>query len=300
MCTLSNDYSLSISHSIFLRESVCMSEFRGHCSQLPSTFESIIWYLSIALLEHIIQYTDTKPLPPLQNTSLTQLSILPSHYTIFTILTHSHHRIPNMPVVATTPDFRFFAHRFTFMERSTITPLQPARPKNRLQRAYSERPDGLPLPRGSNKSVSDTYFMCCERVAQRGAPNLPKRGVTMCVKRTNQMKSPVAKLRRLGPNKGILSRSEEDDEVPRINVPKMRRELEKMKKPITWGDKESTATGTKMLEVEGGGKKKEETTMVNMDEKIDITQTPKPVPVLSFTGRSWEHSGYPNSLSFLI
>ena len=148
--------------------------------------------------------------------------------------------------------------------------------------------------------MSDTYFMCCERVAQRGSPNLPKRGVTMCVKRPNQMNSPVAKLRRLGPNKGILSRSEEDEEVPRINVPKMRRELEKMKKPITWGDKESTATGTKMLEVEGGGKKKEETTMVNMDEKIDITQTPKPVPVLSFTGRSWEHSGYPNSLSFLI
>ena len=187
------------------------------------------------------------------------------------------------------------------MERSTITSLQPSgRPKNRLQRAYSERPQGLPLPPVGKKSVSETYFMCSEIVAQRAPPNLPKRGVTMVVKRKDHSLSPVAKLKRLGPHKGVVCRSEEDDEVPRINVPKMRRELEKMKKPIRWGDKESSATGTKMLEVESGDKTKEETTMVNMDEKLDISETPKPVPVLSFTGRSWEHSGYPNSLSFLI
>ena len=107
MCTLSNDYSLSISHSIFLRESVCMSEFRGHCSQLHSTFESIIWYLSITRLSHIIQYTDTKPSPPAQNTRQIQLSIVASLSIKTALSIPSHLRIRNATVVSTTKIFVF-------------------------------------------------------------------------------------------------------------------------------------------------------------------------------------------------
>lgn len=120
---------------------------------------------------------------------------------------------------------------------------------------------------------------------------------------TRRQPSPAGNRPKLTPNRGVPIPPQRytDDEVPRIDTKQMKKEFHKLRKPVYWTHNADRTRDMRMCDVPGSAKvSKEWSTMVDMQEKIDISERQEATPVLSNTGRSWEHSGYANSLSFLI
>lgn len=83
----------------------------------------------------------------------------------------------------------------------------------------------------------------------------------------------------------------------------IRKELRKIqRKKVIWAHTNSTACDHRMPQTENEKPSNEEPEidMVDLVTPLDIAKKPKAMKVVSYACRSWEHSGYPTSLSFLL
>ena len=107
------------------------------------------------------------------------------------------------------------------------------------------------------------------------------------------------------PSKG-LSEAEEQSFKPVSDreIIRVKKELSRIRtKQIVWGNSAESACDHKLLQTIRGKKvpkKKKEIEIVNLVKPLDMSKEQKPYNVVSFACRSWEHNGYPNSLSFLL
>lgn len=125
----------------------------------------------------------------------------------------------------------------------------------------------------------------------------------------NGQKPNKAKL--ISPHQGIFPSARRDRDlppddngiVPEDELEKVRRSIRKLqRKKIIWANSAESACDHKIpqsLKVKEI-KKEKQIEIVDPVTPLNIEKKPEAMPVVSYACRSWEHCGYPNSLSFLL
>ncbi|OHT07318.1 hypothetical protein TRFO_24588 [Tritrichomonas foetus] len=106
------------------------------------------------------------------------------------------------------------------------------------------------------------------------------------------------------PNKGITEPIPETTGVPDDEIIRVKRELRKIHRhKVVWANSSESAIDHKIPQSNKTKKvKKKDKTIDIVDpvKPLNIKKKQSPSKVVSFACRSWEHNGYPNSLSFIL